>query len=257
MKEQKKVLGIYGAGSNHWVGDGFPVRNLFPSTGVSSQIDPFLMFDYAGPTTFRPSTTPRGVEEHPHRGFETVTIAYQGTVDHRDSAGNAGSIKPGDVQWMTAASGVVHEEKHGREFTDAGGTFEMVQLWVNLPKAYKMSAPRYQGILNEQVPLVDLAPGASARVIAGELNGVKGPAMTFTPVNLIDLRLKAGSKASISLPEGYNTGIALLHGSVVLNGAVVKGEAQLAVLSPAGETVDFEAGEDSTLLVHRFNKWYP
>ena len=176
MKTNKKVLSIHGPGSNHWVGDGFPVRNLFPSNGVETQINPFLMLDYAGPATFGPSKVPRGVDEHPHRGFETVTIAYQGSVDHRDSAGNKGTINPGDVQWMTAASGVVHEEKHGREFTEKGGTFEMVQLWVNLPKAHKMSAPRYQEILNGMIPVVDLAEGAKARVIAGELNGAKGPA---------------------------------------------------------------------------------
>src|SRR5947209_3080685 len=149
MADAKKVVGVYGPGSNHWVGDGFPVRNLFPSNGVEKEIDPFLMLDYAGPTHFPPSKQARGVGEHPHRGFETVTIAYQGAVDHRDSAGNSGTIRPGDVQWMTAASGVVHEEKHDREFTAAGGDFEMVQLWVNLPKAHKMSPPRYQSIGKE------------------------------------------------------------------------------------------------------------
>src|SRR5882762_7748994 len=141
MSNFKKIVGVHGPGSTHWVGDGFPVRNLFPSNGVSDEINPFLMLDYAGPTTFEPTTRPRGVDEHPHRGFETVTIAYQGSVEHRDSAGNSGTIGPGDVQWMTAASGVVHEEKHEREFARRGGTFEMVQLWVNLPRAHKMSAP--------------------------------------------------------------------------------------------------------------------
>lgn len=250
MANRKEVLGIYGPGSNHWVGDGFPVRNLFPSNGVSDQINPFLMLDYAGPTPFKPSKRPRGVEEHPHRGFETVTIAYQGAVDHRDSAGNKGTIRPGDVQWMTAASGVVHEEKHEREFTEQGGVFEMVQLWVNLPKTHKMSAPQYQGILNEQIPVVDLGTGAYARVIAGELNGVKGPARTFTPLNLIDVRLKVGSKVELPLPEGHNTGLALLKGNVVLNSSKeLKGEAQLAILSPGGEFVSIEAIEDTVLLV--------
>jgi hypothetical protein len=208
------------------------------------------MFDYAGPSYFEPSSKPRGVDEHPHRGFETVTIAYQGSVDHRDSGGHSGTIHPGDVQWMTAASGVVHEEKHGRAFTEAGGTFEMVQLWVNLPKAYKMSAPRYQSITSGQIPRVDLAPGAYARLIAGELQGVQGAAKTFTPVNLFDVRLDAGSRATLTLPEGHNCLIALLRGGVTVNGsAELDGEARIAVLSPSGDTVELEAKKDSILLL--------
>jgi quercetin 2,3-dioxygenase len=250
MAEQKKVLGVFGPGSNHWVGDGFPVRNLFPSNGVEKEIDPFLMLDYAGPKAFPPATRPRGVGEHPHRGFETVTIAYQGAVDHRDSAGNSGTIYPGDVQWMTAASGVVHEEMHEREFSRKGGTFEMVQLWVNLPKAHKMSAPRYQGITSEQIPLADLGPGAYARIIAGDLNGVKGPARTFTPVNLFDTRLSAGSRATVSIPAGHNTGVVLLRGEVLVNSSTpLRGEAQIAVLSRNGDSLSLEAQADSILLI--------
>jgi redox-sensitive bicupin YhaK (pirin superfamily) len=250
MTQRKQVLGIHGPGSTHWVGDGFPVRNLFPSNGVAAEIDPFLMFDYAGPNRFEPSTRPRGVDEHPHRGFETVTIAYQGSVDHRDSAGNSGTIGPGDVQWMTAASGVVHEEKHGREFTERGGVFEMVQLWVNLPRTRKMTAPRYQGILSGDIPRVELAPGAYARVIAGEVNGIKGPANTFTPVNLFDVRAAAGSRFTLSIPEGHNAGLALLHGDIVVNGTgEAQGEARLAVLSPSGDSVEIEARADSVILV--------
>lgn len=250
MTERKQVLGVFGPGSKHWVGDGFPVRNLFPSNGVSGQIDPFLLFDYAGPATFAPSTKPRGVDEHPHRGFETVTIAYQGSVDHRDSAGNSGTIHPGDVQWMTAASGVVHEEKHGREFTQAGGTFEMVQLWVNLPKAHKMSPPRYQGILSKQIPVIEAGSGASIRIIAGTLNGVTGPAQTVTPVSLFDVRLEAGGRVVLDLPATHNTGIALLKGSIAVNGATaLEGEAQLAVLSRSGSLIELEAGEDSLVLI--------
>jgi redox-sensitive bicupin YhaK (pirin superfamily) len=250
MTQRKEVLTVHGPGSKHWVGDGFPVRNLFPSNGVANQINPFLLLDYAGPASFEPSNRPRGVEEHPHRGFETVTIAYQGSVDHRDSAGNSGTIHAGDVQWMTAASGVVHEEKHGREFTQSGGVFEMVQLWVNLPKAHKMSSPRYQGILNEAIPIADLGSGAYGRVIAGELNGVKGPARTFTPVNLFDVRLEAGSQVELQVPAEYNTGLVLLKGDVVLNGSkALRGEAQLAILSPPGDFVSLEAKEDSVLLV--------
>jgi quercetin 2,3-dioxygenase len=249
MGAQKEVLGIYGQGSSHWVGDGFPVRNLFPSNGVSQQIDPFLMLDYAGPAEFVPSDKPRGVEEHPHRGFETVTIAYQGAVEHRDSAGNSGTIYPGDVQWMTAASGIVHEEKHEREFSKAGGTFEMVQLWVNLPKAHKMAPPRYQGIVNADIPVVEVGAGAYARVIAGNINGITGPARTFTPVNLFDVRMSAGSRAELSLPEGHNSATVLLRGSVLVNGSAIDAEAQWALLSPGGESVQVEAKEDSILLV--------
>jgi redox-sensitive bicupin YhaK (pirin superfamily) len=249
MSETKKVIGVFGPGSNHWVGDGFPVRNLFPSNGISAEINPFLMLDYAGPSEFKPSQEPRGVGEHPHRGFETVTIAYQGAVDHRDSAGNAGTIYPGDVQWMTAASGVVHEEKHERAFTKQGGTFEMVQLWVNLPKSVKMSKPRYQGITREQIPVVDLGAGSEARIIAGEFRGVRGPAKTFTPVNLFDVRLKAGAQVEITLPAGHNAGIALLKGDLVINGSPITGEAQFVVLSSEGERISLHAQKDSTILI--------
>src|SRR6185437_1633601 len=250
MAEQKKVLGVYGPGSNHWVGDGFPVRNLFPSNGLEAEVNPFLMLDYAGPNVFTPSGKTPGVGQHPHRGFETVTIAYQGSVEHRDSAGNSGVIYPGDVQWMTAASGVVHEEMHEKEFARKGGTFEMVQLWVNLPKAVKMSKPRYQAITKEQIPVVEFGTGGHARVIAGEFNGVKGPALTFTPVNLFDVVLKAGEKVEIPLPEGHNASIVLRKGDVSIDGShSLKGEARIATLSQSGSGVVLEAKVDSTLLV--------
>jgi redox-sensitive bicupin YhaK (pirin superfamily) len=250
MSEMKKVLGVYGPGSNHWVGDGFPVRNLFPSNGLRDEINPFLMLDYAGPQYFKPSSKSHGVGEHPHRGFETVTIAYQGAVEHRDSGGHSGVIYPGDVQWMTAASGVVHEEMHEKEFARNGGTFEMVQLWVNLPKSVKMSKPRYQGITKEQIPSVDLGHGSYVRVIAGELSGTKGPALTFTPVNVFDVRLQAGTKAVLEIPEGHNTGVALLKGDVVVNGVdSVQGEAKIAALGQEGTAVSLEAKEDTVLLL--------
>lgn len=250
MAELKKVLGVHASGSTHWVGDGFHVRNMFPSNGIEAEINPFLMLDYAGPTKVEPTANPRGVGEHPHRGFETVTIAYQGAVEHRDSGGHTGTIGPGDVQWMTAASGVVHEEMHEREFARHGGTFEMVQLWVNLPREHKMSKPRYQGLLNEQIPVVQLGDGATARVIAGELNGVKGPAQTFTPVNVFDVRMKTGSFAELSLPDGHNAGIVLLRGNIQVNTTrTVAGEAQLVLLSAEGQGVRLYAKQDSTLLV--------
>lgn len=249
MKTQKRVLGVFGAGSNHWVGDGFPVHNLFPSNGIQREIDPFLMLDYVSPTEFKPSDRPRGVGEHPHRGFETVTIAYQGAVEHRDSAGNAGTIYAGDVQWMTAAAGVVHEELHEREFTKNGGVFEMVQLWVNLPAAFKMSAPRYQGIAAAQIPAVDLGFGSEARVIAGELDGVKGPARTYTPLNVLDLRLKGGTRTELSLPSGHQAGLVLLRGGIVVNGTTaISGIAMMGLLGSDGNGVTIEAGQDSVVL---------
>lgn len=249
MSELKKVLGVYGAAGSHWVGDGFPVRTIFPSQGVP-ELDPFLMLDYAGPAHFKPSSRPRGVEEHPHRGFETVTISYQGSVDHRDSGGHSGTINPGDVQWMTAASGVVHEEMHGKDFTAKGGDFEMIQLWVNLPAKAKMSKPGYQGIVSAQIPRVELGAGAFARVIAGELNGVKGPAKTFTPVSVFDVRLSAGGRGELRLPANQNSAIVLLRGDVLVNAAsALKGEAQIAPLSPSGERVVLEARGESLLLV--------
>jgi quercetin 2,3-dioxygenase len=246
----KNVLGVYGPGSDHWVGDGFPVRNMFPSNGVNKEINPFLMLDYAGPSHFEPSKRSHGVGEHPHRGFETVTIAYQGSVSHRDSAGNSGTIYPGDVQWMTAASGVVHEEMHAQEFAEKGGTFEMVQLWVNLPKAVKMSAPRYQGITKEQIPTVTLGKNGQARIIAGELDGVNGPATTFTAINVFDVRLKAGDATTLSLPDGHNAAVILLQGDVVLNGSqALQGAAKIATLSADGESITLEPKADSILLV--------
>jgi quercetin 2,3-dioxygenase len=246
----KNVLGVYGPGSDHWVGDGFPVRNMFPSNGVNKEISPFLMLDYAGPSHFEPSKRAHGVGQHPHRGFETVTIAYQGSVSHRDSAGKSGTIYPGDVQWMTAASGVVHEEMHAQEFAEKGGTFEMVQLWVNLPKAVKMSAPRYQGITKEQIPSVPLGKSGQARIIAGELDGVKGPATTFTAINVFDVRLKAGDAVKLSLPDGHNAAVILLQGDVTVNGSqALRGAAQIATLSADGESITLEPKADSTLLV--------
>ena len=248
MPAPKNVIGVYAHVSSHWVGDGFPVRSMFPHDQLGV-LSPFLMLDYAGPKRFEPSTKPRGVGEHPHRGFETVTIAYQGSVEHRDSSGSAGRIDPGDVQWMTAASGVVHEEMHSADFTREGGTFEMVQLWVNLPAVHKMSPPRYQAITSDLVTRVDLAPGAHGRVIAGTLNGVRGPAQTFTPVTVVDLRLDDGSTADITLTEGHSAAVVLLHGHVVVNSAAAHDEAKLVLLTHAGAEVRLEAKADTVALL--------
>jgi quercetin 2,3-dioxygenase len=246
----KEVLSIYQPGSTHMVGDGFPVRNLFPSNDLDREVSPFLMLDYAGPHDFSPTDHPRGVGEHPHRGFETVTIVYEGALAHRDSAGNAGVIGPGDVQWMTAASGIVHEEFHEKEFAKKGGTLHAIQLWVNLPRASKMSAPRYQTILDTDIPTIELDGGAGQlRVVAGSYRGHKGPARTFTSVELYDLELKAGRATQLSFSEGHSAAIFVLQGRATANGSPVAGEAELIVFKRNGSQITVEAQEDSRLLV--------
>ena len=245
----KDIVGIYQPGSAYMVGDGFPVRNLFPSNELDREVSPFLMLDYAGPQYFPPTDHPRGVGEHPHRGFETVTIVYEGVVAHRDSAGHAGVIGPGDVQWMTAASGIVHEEFHEKEFAKKGGTLHAIQLWVNLPKVSKMSAPGYQTILNAEIPAVDLDGHGTLRVIAGSFRGRKGPAHTFTPVELYDLQLNKNQHVQIDLPVGQNSSILVLQGCASVNGSREAGEAELIVFKRSGSVVTVEAREDSKLLV--------
>ena len=241
---------VYQPGSQHVVGDGFHVRNLFPSNDLDRELSPFVMLDYAGPTFYPATDTPRGVGEHPHRGFETVTIVYQGLVAHRDSAGNSGVIGPGDVQWMTAASGIVHEELHEKEWAKRGGTLQAIQLWVNLPKSSKMSAPSYQTIVNDQIPVVQLDGGAgSLRVIAGSVGGAKGPAKTFTPIELYDVRLRAGHSMPLQIPNGYNVGLLILSGQASVEGAHRLSEADLAVFASTGESVTVIAEADATILV--------
>lgn len=246
----KKVVEIHQYGSRHWVGDGFPVRNLIPGNAVGEQLSPFLLLDYAGPETFSPTDTPRGVGEHPHRGFETVTIVYDGVVAHRDSTGSGGVIGPGDVQWMTAASGIVHEEMHEKEWAKKGGAFHAIQLWVNLPRAHKMSNPGYQTLLKADIPVVELAGGAGhLRVIAGEFRGIKGPAKTFTPVHLYDVRVNAGHAAEIAVPAGFNTAVFVLQGGVSVNGSGQAQEAELVQLDKAGERLILKAAADTMMLV--------
>ena len=248
--QAKTVVQVYRHGSAHMVGDGFPVRNLIPGDGVGEQLSPFLLLDYAGPADFPPTDTPRGVGEHPHRGFETVTIVYEGIVAHRDSTGSSGVIGPGDVQWMTAASGIVHEEMHERAWAKKGGTLHAIQLWVNLPRAHKMSNPGYQTLLNEEIPAVELAGGAGRlRVIAGEFHGVKGPAKTFTPIHLYDLRVKAGHRTDVTVPAGFNTAVFVLQGEIAVNGSGQVKEAELARFDKTGERILIEAKTDATLLV--------
>ena len=246
----KQLSRVYRAGGAHWVGDGFPVRTMMSYDRQGAAISPFLLLDYAGPADFAPAARPRGVEQHPHRGFETVTIVYRGEVEHRDTAGNQGRIGPGDVQWMTAARGILHEEMHGRAFTEAGGTLEMVQLWVNLPAKDKMAAPRYQEIRDRAIPAVALGEdGSRARIIAGDFNGTKGPARSFTRVNLWDLRLAAGHRTVLSLPDGDTALLLAMKGGVAVNGGESVGVAELAQFERAGERIVLDAREDSTLLL--------
>jgi quercetin 2,3-dioxygenase len=246
----KRIVSIERGPATHWVGDGFPVRTIFTFDTLGYRISPFLLLDYAGPTKFDPAEEPRGVGEHPHRGFETVTIVYQGELEHRDSAGNRGQIGPGDVQWMTAASGVVHEEKHSADFTHRGGTLELVQLWVNLPAKYKMNPPSYQTILNRQIPVAELPEDAgTVRVIAGEFGELEGPARTFTPINLLEVRLKAGRAAPLTLPRGYTTALFVLHGDLGLSDSERATAMDLALLTREGDRVQMDARTDTTLLV--------
>lgn len=250
VKSIKKVTGVYKATAPHMVGDGFRVQNLFPNGNrLGKQMSPFFLLDYAAPVNFPPSETPRGVDAHPHRGFETVTIVYQGALEHRDSGGNYGKLYAGDVQWMTAASGVVHEEKHEAGFSKRGGTAEMAQLWVNLPKAYKMTAPRYQTLLKDQIPVVPVGANSRVRVIAGQFNGHQGPAHTFTPVNVLDVQLKAGDTLTLPLPDGYNTGIVTLNGNVRYNDTHTSEAVEIALFDKAGEEITVTAISDATLLV--------
>lgn len=231
------------------MGDGFPVRSIFSYRDSRVEMSPFLLLDYAGPAQF-PATTERlGVGEHPHRGFETVTIVYSGEVEHRDSSGGGGKIGPGDVQWMTAASGIVHEEFHGRDFAKSGGKFEMIQLWVNLPKKDKSAAPGYQNILDAQIPKIALPEnGGEARVIAGEFEGQKGPARTFSPVSLIDIRLHKGGKFRIESPAAFTNSVFVLKGQIELADGQRASDAELACFNHEGETVEFKAVDDAVVL---------
>jgi len=244
----KTLIDVLGNNAGHWVGDGFPVRSLFSYNGDTAAITPFLLFDYAGPWNFEPNAgAPRGVGQHPHRGFETVTIVYDGEVSHRDSCGGGGTIGKGDVQWMTAGAGVIHEEFHSAGFSRSGGPFRMVQLWVNLPAKDKLAKPAYQAITADTIPSVDLG-GASARIIAGEIEGTRGPARTFTPINLWDVRIAAGADVALPLPEGHNALVAVLSGHVTIGGRAI-GEAEIARLSVQGEGAALHADGDAMLLV--------
>ena len=247
---QKTIHGIYSAPRPHWVGNGFPVRSLFNYNEHGEQLSPFLLLDHAGPHEFTPTAGRRGVGQHPHRGFETVTIVYEGEVEHRDSTGAGGIIGPGDVQWMTAASGILHEEFHSRDYAARGGAFHMAQLWVNLPASDKMATPGYQSLTNAQIPDVALPDEAGrVRVIAGEFAGQLGPAHTFTAMNVWDVRMNAGKSAALSLPQGHTLAVVVLQGTVLINGQEVARADQVVQLGRDGTDVTLEANNDSLLLV--------
>lgn len=245
----KNVLHVQDAPRQHWVGDGFPVRSLFSYQSHGKLLSPFLLLDFAGPAEFAPASAPRGVGQHPHRGFETVTIVYDGEVAHRDSTGQGGEIGPGDVQWMTAGAGILHEEFHSPAFTAQGGKLRMLQLWVNLPAKDKGAPAGYQAIVQSQIPAVVLPGGGQLRVIAGDYQGQQGPAKTFTPMQVWDLRLVAGEKLELELPEGWSTALAIVQGTVLVNGNDVAREAQLVVMAQEGRKLSLEANGDAALLL--------
>lgn len=247
----KKILGIYGAPRGHWVGDGFPVRSLFAYDRLGADhLSPFLLLDHAGPHDFAPARRPRGVGAHPHRGFETVTLVYRGELEHRDSSGGGGRIGEGDVQWMTAGAGIVHEEFHSEAFTERGGSLEMVQLWVNLPAVHKSAPAAYQTLLDADIPRVAL-PGRAGelRVIAGEYRGHAGPAHTFTPINVWDLRLKPGAETSLRVPEGHTTLLVVLEGTLQVNGDALVRDEDVVAFERQGDELHLEANNDARLLL--------
>ena len=246
----KKLIGIYTSHRGHWVGEGFPVRTLFSYDSMGKHISPFLLLDHAGPADFTPTEQRRGVGQHPHRGFETVTIVYDGEVEHRDSTGAGGKIGPGDVQWMTAAKGILHEEFHSEAFARSGGVMEMVQLWVNLPAKDKMADAGYQTIVDGDIPVLPLPDDAGhLRLIAGEFAGSRGPARTFTPIDVWDLRLNAGKPVTLALHAGRNTALVILSGTLLINGEEVARPGQLALFERDGSQLTLESNDDAKVLL--------
>jgi redox-sensitive bicupin YhaK (pirin superfamily) len=247
---ERTVDGVHRSTGFHWVGDGFHVSTYFPSEQLTSErVSPFLLMDYGPPREFGPlARGKRGVGWHPHRGFETVTLAWEGSVAHRDNAGHKGVIGPGDVQWMTAASGIFHEEYHEEEFTRRGGRMHMMQLWVNLPKKDKSAPPGYQPIGSAQIPEVSSDGGSKVRVVAGEYRGARGPARTFTPITLLDVSLSSGTRLPVSLPASYNV-LAVVAKGRVSAGGFSAGTGELLLFANDGERIELSAAEDSHLIV--------
>jgi len=251
MNTQKSIEQIIAPPAPHMVGDGFRVHNFFPSSRTvgMQRMSPFFLMDYNSKIEFPATNTPRGVGVHPHRGFETVTIAYHGKVAHHDSAGNSGVIGEGDVQWMTAAAGILHKEYHEKEWSKKGGLFQMVQLWVNLPAKFKMSPPKYQGLESEQFGKFIIPNDMGVvEVIAGNFNGVKGAASTFTPIEMYNVRANKGAKIEFSLPQNYNTGFMVIEGSVELNDKVVPQD-HFVLFANDGAVIQMKAMENATVLI--------
>jgi len=250
MSTKKSIEAIISPPPPHMVGDGFRVHSFFPGNDIDKKrMSPFFMMDYGSKIEFAPSVEPRGVGVHPHAGFETVTIAYHGRIAHHDSAGNHGIIGEGDVQWMTAGSGLLHKEYHEKEFSKKGGSFQMVQLWVNLPAQFKKTKPKYQEITNDSMGRYYLPDGKSfIEVIAGEFDNVKGPAFTFTPMNVYNARLKKGTTVQLYFLSDHNTGILVTEGYVSINGKTVNTD-HFVLFKNDGEEIDIEASEDALLLV--------
>lgn len=246
----KKVIGVYRNHNMHWVGDGFPVKNLFSYDRLGQAISPFLLLDYAAPYHFEPTSAQHGVGSHPHRGFETVTLAYQGEVTHKDSSGGGGTIQAGDVQWMTAGSGLVHEEFHSPRFAEQGGFFEMVQLWVNLPAKDKMTAPRYQAITAAEISHVQLEDDAGyIRVIAGEYADQQGPANTFSAINVWDGELKAEHESFVHVPMQHNVLMVVLKGEVEINGTEVLDSSIVMFARDQDTAIQLQAHTDTQFLI--------
>lgn len=246
----KNIEAVIAPREPHFVGDGFRVHNFIPSGYHLDmrKMDPFIMLDYNSKFHFPATDKPKGVGVHPHRGFETVTIAYEGSVSHHDSSGGGGTIHQGDVQWMTAASGVLHKEYHAEEFYKQGGIFQMVQLWVNLPAKDKMSTPKYQAIEHKDIPTVEVENGF-IEVIAGEYNQTKGAASTFSPVNMLNAKLNEGGKANFSFPANYNTVLLVIDGEVKVNNQEIVPTDHLLLFTNEGEDFSIEATKNSVVLI--------
>lgn len=240
---ERKLANVYAGDGFHWVGDGFYVTQVLPGTPeLQKAADPFLLLDYNPVREYPPSTRLRGVGPHPHRGFETVTLAFEGAVQHHDSTGGGGTIYPGDAQWMTAARGILHKEYHAEEFAKTGGRFHMMQLWVNLPAKDKMSEPGYQALTAESMGKVKLAGGGTVTLYAGELDGERGPARTHTPMELWDVRLSANETAELAVPDGHTLMIFVLDGDVTTEGGTI-GFEKLGLFERTGDTVTVTAPE--------------
>ena len=244
MQKNKKILVSNNVPNQHWVGNGFYVRGLLRSTEeLKKFISPFILLDYASPRRFSRTSVPRGVDVHPHRGFETVTVVYQGEIEHQDSAGGGGVIKPGDVQWMTAGKGIIHKEFHSKGFSEVGGIFEMVQLWINLPQKHKMTNPKYQDIKSNDIPVLEIGKNSMLRLISGEYENENGAASTFTKINLYDLSSKSEDEISISLSSGTNSILLILNGEITLS----KNEYtknSILIFDKEGETLTFRSSKD-------------